>query len=261
MAVRVSAASVIGLIVVGLVAVFTSVTAPLILAHRTEKMHREDREADWARQDRAARLLLEKQDEQAAAAAKAATDLAASQKEVADQAAQAASLLVDAQAETIRRSDQVAELAAERDGQVTKKLDLIDAQAKRIHTLVNSDMTAARQGQLDQTRAMIVQTKTMIAVLTKVVQLAESRGQKPDPEDVRELSAAQEALDSSEERAHDLEQILADRMHQMQKVEAAAAEPGALDLDAAAAAAADDDDDDDDDDKPGQGSGADGDGK
>jgi hypothetical protein len=34
-----------------ILALFSSITAPLILAHRTEKMHREDREAEYARQD------------------------------------------------------------------------------------------------------------------------------------------------------------------------------------------------------------------
>lgn len=38
-----------------ILAVFSSITAPLILAHRTEKMHREDREAEYARQDEIAR--------------------------------------------------------------------------------------------------------------------------------------------------------------------------------------------------------------
>lgn len=38
-----------------ILAIFSSITAPLILAHRTEKMHREDREAEYARQDEVAR--------------------------------------------------------------------------------------------------------------------------------------------------------------------------------------------------------------
>ena len=58
--------TIVGLIVALCVAVFSSVTAPLILAHRTERMHREDRLADYKRQDdvaaqaaEAAALLLE----------------------------------------------------------------------------------------------------------------------------------------------------------------------------------------------------------
>ena len=38
-------------VVAVVVAVFASITAPLILAVFTARMHRQDREADWARQD------------------------------------------------------------------------------------------------------------------------------------------------------------------------------------------------------------------
>ena len=43
-----------GLIVTALLAIFGSVTAPVILMNRTAAMHREDRDADWARQDKLA---------------------------------------------------------------------------------------------------------------------------------------------------------------------------------------------------------------
>ena len=36
------------------VAIGASITAPLILARQAERMHRQDREADWARQDKMA---------------------------------------------------------------------------------------------------------------------------------------------------------------------------------------------------------------
>lgn len=39
------------LIITIVIAIFTSITAPILLAYRTEKMHREDRQADYARQD------------------------------------------------------------------------------------------------------------------------------------------------------------------------------------------------------------------
>jgi hypothetical protein len=198
----VAAVSLIGVLAVG-------VLAPAWLLSRTEKIHREDREADWARQDKVAEK-----------AAKAAEDLATSQKKIADQAAVAAQLLVDAQAETIRRTNEVAAAAAERDSQVALQLSKIDAQAQRIHTLVNSDMTAARQSERDQTIAMT-------AVLRKVIALAESRGQVPDKTDIQALAAA-------ERRVTELDQILADRLAQMRVVEAEAAKPGAIDLDSPA---------------------------
>jgi hypothetical protein len=198
----VAAVSLIGVLAVG-------VLAPAWLLSRTEKIHREDREADWERQDKVAEK-----------AAKAAEDLATSQKKIADQAAVAAQLLVDAQAETIRRTNEVAAAAAERDSQVALQLSRIDAQAQRIHTLVNSDMTAARQSERDQTIAMT-------AVLRKVIALAESRGQVPDETDIQALAAA-------ERRVTELDQILADRLAQMRVVEAEAAKPGAIDLDSPA---------------------------
>jgi hypothetical protein len=100
----------------------------------------------------------------------------------------------------------VARLAAVATADQNAKLDQIDLQAKRIHTLVNSDMTAARQSELDQTRAMVV-------VLRRVIDLAQSRKTPPDQKDVV-------ALEAAETRVVDLEGILADRLHQMHEVEA-----------------------------------------
>lgn len=98
------------------VAVFSSITAPLILAHRTERMHREDRQADWDRQDAVAK-----------AAADAADRLVAAQEE-------AARLLL---------ADNARVAAAQE--QTNGKLDVI-------HTLVNSNMTAEMQRSYDATK-------------------------------------------------------------------------------------------------------------
>ncbi len=188
------------LVVSIVVAIFASITAPLILAHRTERMHREDRLSDYERQDKVA-----------AAAAKAAEDLRISQKAIADQAAEAARLLLEAQQESIERTDEVARVAAAEAVKANAKLDQIDLQAKRIHTLVNSDMTAARQSELDQSRAMGV-------VLRRVIDLAVSTpGVEPDPRDIT-------ALRATDTRISELEAILADRLAQMRIVEADAAE-------------------------------------
>ena len=130
--------------------IFASITAPLILAHRTERMHREDMLSDYQRQDKVA----------AAAAAAAA--------------AQGAALSAGV------------------------KLDDLSAQTARIHTLVNSDMTAARQEELDQAESLIV-------VLKRVIKLVEDRGTEPDPADVETLARTQRRRDQ-------LELILADRL-------------------------------------------------
>src|SRR5580692_9183529 len=86
---------IIAIVVSIVTAVFASITAPLILANRTERMHREDRLADYERQDKVAR-----------AAEQTATDLIASQKKIADQAAEAARLLLDAN-ERVAKTAQV----------------------------------------------------------------------------------------------------------------------------------------------------------
>jgi hypothetical protein len=195
-------------------AIFASITAPLILSHRTEKMHREDQLEQYRREDLVARkaeeaaaILVASQKEIADKAAEAATDLAESQKRIAEQAAVAARLLLEAQQESIARTDEVARLAAIAQAEAGAKLDQLDLQTKRIHTLVNSDMTAARQSELDQTRAMVI-------VLERVTTLAaRTTGASPDPRDLAALEAARS-------RISDLEAILADRLAQMRIVEA-----------------------------------------
>jgi CRISPR/Cas system CMR subunit Cmr4 (Cas7 group RAMP superfamily) len=140
--------------------IFASVTAPLILAHRTERMHREDQLEQYRREDKVA----------AAAAAAAA-------------AAQAAARLAQQQAL-----------------EAATKMDDLSAQTQRIHTLVNSDMTAARQEELDQAESLIV-------VLERVIALAKDRVVLPDPSDL-------DALERTKRRRDQLEAILADRLAQ-----------------------------------------------
>lgn len=147
---------------------FASVTAPLILAHRTEKMHREDRLADYERQDLVAKN-----------AARAAEDLAASQKAIADQAAEAARLLLAA-------NERVATTAAETNG----KLDVI-------HTLVNSNMTAAMQAELDA-------TTRELAMMREVASLNAAAGRAPTIEVLA-------AIDATESKISELTAAMADR--------------------------------------------------
>jgi hypothetical protein len=71
----VDAASIISLITVAVVAIFTSITAPLIIIRRTERMHRQDMLSDYQRQDKVARE------------AKAASDAALAQQASSDAAA------------------------------------------------------------------------------------------------------------------------------------------------------------------------------
>ena len=163
------------LIVTACLAVFSSITAPIILSHRTERMHREDLLEQYRREDELAAKLAE-----------------------------------------------AARQATRRDTQTNIKLD-------EIHTLVNSEMTAARQAQLTIAQAMLV-------VLQRVVATAYSKGQDPDPEDLAAIEATKESID-------ELKGILADRMVQFDRAtqdreDAEAAAEVAAAADAAAAAAA-----------------------
>jgi hypothetical protein len=132
-------------------------------------MHREDQLTDYRRQDQVAA--------QAQRVAQAATDAAKSAQRSADEAG--------------------------------LKLDAIGVQTQRIHTLVNSDMTAARQEELDQAESLIV-------ALRRVIQVSRDKGLQPDPSDVSQLERTMMRRDQ-------LESILADRLQQFKVSEAEAA--------------------------------------
>jgi hypothetical protein len=149
---------IIAIVVSIITAVFASITAPLILAHRTERMHREDRLADYERQDKVAR-----------AAERTAVDLIASQKRIADQAAEAAALLLAAN-ERVARTAQV----------TNGKLDVI-------HTLVNSNMTAAMQSEYDA-------TVRELAMMREVLALKQAAGGAPGAEALTAITATEVKL-------------------------------------------------------------------
>jgi hypothetical protein len=109
-----------------------------------------------------------------------------------------ASLLAAAQKESIERTDEVARLAAERDTRMAEQL-------KDIHTLVNSDMTAARQSELDQTRLVLTMTE-------KVIALDEAAGRAASASDL-------EAVATAKDRVEELRVMLADRLAAQDKVE------------------------------------------
>ncbi len=108
--------------------IFSSVTAPLVLAYLTNRQRREEKREDWKRQD-----------------------------EVAAQAAEAAQLLLDAQAETIRKTDEVAAAHKQDNIRISDKLEVIRVD-------VNSNMTAAMQAELDATEGQLVLMREVIAL-------------------------------------------------------------------------------------------------
>lgn len=111
------------------VGVLAVVLPPPILNRMTARVHARERLADLERQDR-----------------------------VAHRTAETAELLSQAQQLTIQKTDEVAV-------RVESTTTEVRAQLTQIHTLVNSNLTTALQGELDQTRRSLV-LLYRLAVLT-----------------------------------------------------------------------------------------------
>jgi hypothetical protein len=156
-------------------------------AKQAAKLKSDEKAEDWRRQDEVA--------ERVAVAAK--------------QAADAALLLVEAQKETIARTDEVARVQAESDKRIGDQLLAIDEQGKKIHILVNSDMTAARTNERNQTMLTVLALKRVQALSRKLGL----------PVDVKE----EESIVTAEGRIEELNQILADRLAAQHKVDAESA--------------------------------------
>jgi hypothetical protein len=124
---------------------------------------------------------------------------------VAEQAKQAAELLLRAQRDTKKRTDEVAALAAQSATTVGAQLAELKAQGNDIHTLVNSDMTSARQELLDQTRILLNMYRKTIAA-------DQMAGRESTPEDLQ-------AVKDAEAKVSELQAILADRLTQQRLVE------------------------------------------
>lgn len=183
------------------VALITSVIAPTVLGRINTTAQLRVNRQNWRRQDAVAAAVE-------ATSARLIESQAATARETKIQAAKAADLLLAAQAETIKRTDEVAKAAAHADADIQKQL-------VTIHKLVNSEMTAARQAELDQTRLLV-------AALRRVVMLGEHRG--------TDTSEDQEEIDAAEGRIRELRAVLAYRKTQeteMDKTSTAADEKAA----------------------------------
>ena len=121
---------------------FFSAVSPLSLAYLTNKHTRRDRAEDWARQDAVA-----------AKAAHTADLLVTSNLRMADQAAVAAHLLLE-------DNKKVAATAAEAVASAASASAKLDT----IHTLVNSQMTAAIQSELDAVQRELVLMLEVVAM-------------------------------------------------------------------------------------------------
>lgn len=170
-------------IVQGAITYFTKAkeaSQAITAAAAAAKLRSEEKAEDWRRQDDVAARV--------AAAAKASSD----------EIAMRADLLLKAQQDTILRTDEVARIAAENDQKMNGKLD-------SIHTLVNSDMTAARTAERDSMKLLVLALKRI--------------GTK-SPEEQDEIVRV-------EKRIEELNQILADRLAAQAKVDADKADKAA----------------------------------
>lgn len=122
-----------------LIAIFVAITAPLLLVYLNSRQHRKDREAEWAHQDKLAKR-----------AADQAQALRDGQIAAAEQAATAATLLLES-------NERVATEAAKVSHAQSEKLDTI-------HTLVNSNLTASKQSDLDTKRGLLASLQEIVAL-------------------------------------------------------------------------------------------------
>lgn len=178
---------------------------------RAAAIRKDERDADYARQDEvakraetAAALLLEAQ-----------TATAVRQDEVAAKAADAAELLRIAQAESIARTDEVARIAAAADARVQEQLKSIDDQGKKIHILVNNDMTVALTAQRHALSLLILSLKDVL-VMRDV--LNEGR-----PTKIPSMPSALSEIEHVEQQIVELDRILDDRKKAQAFVDAEAA--------------------------------------
>lgn len=160
-------------------AIFASISAPLLLLYLTARQRRVEKAEDYRRQDEVARVA----EERAAKATLAAT-------EVATQAREAARLLLDV-------NDRVAKTAKG-----------VDAKLDVIHTLVNSNLTAALQAEYDA-------LATSHALMGELIALRRENGTEP-------TDAFLAALAETSARMVELGEILADRHAQQEKANALA---------------------------------------
>jgi hypothetical protein len=156
-------------------------------AQQAAKIKRDEKAQEWARQDEVA--------DRVEAAAR--------------QTAEAARLLLESQEATTAATKEVARLAAESDAKVMAGLQILQEGNEKIHTLVNSDMTAARTAERDAV------TLTLLA-LRRVQAMSAKLGLESSEEEL-------EAIVRFEQRIVELDRILADRLAAQHRVDEEAA--------------------------------------
>ena len=160
------------------VALIASIVGPVVLSVILAFFNGRAKREDWRRQDQLEAIKAERE------------------KEVAAQASEAARLLLEAQKASEERLKEVAHLAKISNAKTEGSL-------KEIHTLVNSDMTAARQSELTQTQALLI--------------LMKSNKARDEAAGLKTSTSDQAAIDAQEIRVLELQRILDDRHDAQQR--------------------------------------------
>lgn len=125
---------------------------------------------------------------------------------VADRAAEVAAKLLAKQEETAAKAAEAAKLLLQNNALVAEMAEVTNTRLDVIHTLVNSNMTSALQGELDSNRATL-------ALLRELIALHKTQGNEPN-----EATLAEEAtLEANVQR---LAANLRDRLEQTKVADA-----------------------------------------
>jgi inorganic triphosphatase YgiF len=190
----------VSLIAVAIIAVFTSVTAPLVLMVITDRQKRQEKAADYAREDVVSKRVQEATTLAATNAAAAATQAQEVALLVAKTAAQAAA---DARVIQVQQSEQhAAQVEAARllviaNTAIAQAVQDTSSKLEVVHKLVNSNMSAALQAKLDA-------LETSLAMMREVIDLKRAAGREPTPE-------ALAAIQSTESKIRDTRGMIAQR--------------------------------------------------
>lgn len=171
------------------------------LAARAAKLKAEERAAD-----------LKRADEEKVARERAASLLLARQDDAAEKVEEAGRLLLEAQAETMRRTDAVEEAAVARARASNDKLDELKSDVHVVHGLVNSQLSTALKNELDALEHGVL-------MMREVSKLNEAGGLPPTKQTVA-------AILKMDARILELQAQIADRELHDENVEQGKAEQG-----------------------------------
>jgi multidrug efflux pump subunit AcrA (membrane-fusion protein) len=182
--------------------IFVGLGTPFLLNYLTQKNRAEEKEQDYKRQD-------ELRKEEKAEREQVAAEEKAEREQVAAEAKAAAELTAQAARDVARKAEEAAELLlaaneliAERDRIARQKLESLEIGVERVHTLVNSDKTAAMQRDLDGHEEKLV-------LLREIVDLKHAAGGEPQPQTLGAIAATEQRILALHEELAERHRLLA----------------------------------------------------